>query len=174
MERTRILELQRIFTTRLDALAHVVSIGEAHFPGEEALLSARLAPDMFPFGAQVAFACNQPRGFSQWCAGQAIENLGVEVASLAQARDWIADTKLRVASIAAGDDQLQKTKRVGLGPERYCELVGMRYVNDYLIPNLYFHITAAYAIVRGAGAPIGKADYLQFLGPDVKQEGAGG
>jgi len=38
------------------------------------------------------------------------------------------------------------------------------------MPNFYFHITAAYAILRMLGAPIGKADYLTFLAPYVKQE----
>jgi hypothetical protein len=47
---------------------------------------------------------------------------------------------------------------------------GHQYVADYLLPNLYFHITAAYAILRLLGAPVGKADYLSFLGPLVKQE----
>ena len=74
-------ELQRIFLTRLDALSHILDVGEKHFPNASALLQERLAPDMFPFGTQIAFACNQPRGFSQWCAGNSVENFGLEVVS---------------------------------------------------------------------------------------------
>ena len=54
-------------------------------------------------GAQVAFACNQPRGFSQWCAGQSIENIDPAVPSLDAARAHIADTRERVLAIACDD-----------------------------------------------------------------------
>ena len=169
MPTTEIADLQRIFLTRLDTLSHLLDLGAKH--GDlEAALQARLAPDMLPLAAQVAFACNQPRGFSQWCAGQPVENLPHDIGNLAQAREVIADTKARVASIAAGDAKLDEDKRVGLGPGRYCVLPASQYVSDYLLPNLYFHITAAYAILRMRGVPVGKADYMAFLAPQVRSE----
>ena len=131
---------------------------------------ARLAPDMLPLGAQVAFACNQPRGFSQWCAGQPIDNLAREVDTVAQARAHIADTKARVAAIAADDRKLDEVKRIGLGPGRYCELPGRQYVSEYLIPNLYFHVTTTYSILRHFGVPVGKSDYMTVLAPHVRVE----
>ena len=48
---------------------------------------------------------------------------------------------------------------------------GHQYIGDYVVPILYFHVTTAYAILRMLGAPVGKADYLGFLGPLVKHEG---
>ena len=169
MPTTEIADLQRIFLTRLDTLSHLLDLGAKH--GDlEAALQARLAPDMLPLAAQVAFACNQPRGFSQWCAGQPVENLPHDIGNLAQAREVIADTKARVASITAGDAKLDEDKRVGLGPGRYCVLPARQYVSDYLLPNLYFHITAAYAILRMRGVPVGKADYMAFLAPQVRSE----
>ncbi len=167
-----VTEIGRIFITRLDTLAHIVDCGEKHFDDFTPVLEERLAPDMFPFGSQIAFACNQPRGFSQWCAGQAVENLPREVNSLEQARAHIRDTRARVQAIKAGDAKLEEIKRVGLGPGRYCELPGLRYVNDYLMPNLYFHVTTAYAILRKLGVPLGKADFLTSLAPHVRQEKA--
>ncbi|HVI58382.1 MAG TPA: DUF1993 domain-containing protein [Luteimonas sp.] len=167
---TEIAEIQRVFLTRLDTLSHILDLGEKHLPDLEATLQERLAPDMLPLGAQVALACNQPRGFSQWCAGQPIDNLGPQVDSVAQARSHIAGTKALVSAIAAGDDKLDETKRIGLGRGRYCELPGRQYVSDYLLPNLYFHIATAYAILRKLGVPLGKADFMTVLGPHVRQE----
>ena len=172
MQNRNIDEIKRLFDTRLDVLEHIVSIGEKHFGNADAFLDKRLAEDMLPFTAQIAFACNAPRGFSQWCAGEAIENLKPDsLTTIVDVRAAIAQTRALVAGIAADDAKLEETKRVGLGPGRYCELPGHRYVADYVVPNLYFHVTTAYAILRMLGAPVGKADYLGFLGPLVKHEG---
>ena len=168
---TTIAEIQRLFTSRLDTLEHILGIGETQFANPDDFLGKRLAEDMFPFAAQIVFACNQPRGFSQWCAGQPIDNLAPDsIATIAQAHATIAQTRSLVSAISAGDAKLDEVKRIGLGPGRYCELPGHRYVADYLVPNLYFHITAAYAILRMLGAPIGKSDYMRFLAPYVKHE----
>lgn len=170
MSNPRIQELQRVFTSRLDTLAHVLQVGAAHLGGRDPI-NERLAPDMLPLGAQVAFACNQPRGFSQWCAGQQIENIDPAVPSLEAAHAHIADTRARVAAIACDDAKLDEIKRIGLGPGRHCELPGHLYVSEYLLPNLYFHLTTSYAILRMLGVPLGKADYMRFLAGHVRQEG---
>jgi hypothetical protein len=170
MASTEIAELKRIFLTRLDVLDHILDVGEKHLPDFEAALQERLAPDMFPLASQVAFACNQPRGFSQWCAGQPIENLSLEVGSVAMARSHIRETKALVSAIAADDARLDDVKRIGLGPGRHCELPARQYVSEYLMPNLYFHITIAYAILRARGVPVGKLDFMTFLAPHVQVE----
>lgn len=168
---TTIAEAKRLFLSRLDVLSHVVGIGETQFANPDAFLGTRLVDDMFPFAAQVAFACNQPRGFAQWCAGQPIDNLGPDsITNIDQAHATIAQTRAMVEAIGADDSKLGETKRIGLGPGRYCELPGHQYFADYLVPNLYFHITTAYAILRVMGAPIGKADFMRFLAPHVKHE----
>lgn len=170
MPRNAIDELQRIFRTRLDTLGHVLDVGERHAGGGE-FLQRRLADDMLPLAAQVVFACNAPRGFAQWCAGEPVENLKPDsIGTLAQARDAIAQTQAMVAGIAVDDAKLDENKRVGLGPGRYCELTGHQYVADYVLPNLYFHVTAAYAILRNAGAPLGKSDYMTWLAPHVRSD----
>lgn len=165
-----IAELKRLFLTRLDVLDHILTLGQKHLPDIEAALQARLAPDMFPLGAQVAFACNQPRGFAQWCAGQPVENMKPDIATLAQAREVIAATKAMVESIDVDDAKLDETKRIGLGAGRYCELPGRQYASEYLVPNLYFHVTTAYALLRTQGVPVGKADFMTYLGPHVRQD----
>lgn len=163
-------DLKRILVSRLDVLGHIVDLGVEHLPDFNAALQERLAPDMFPLGAQIVLACNQPRGFAQWCAGQPVENLGLGVESLDQARSHISQTRALVAGITADDRKLDEIKRVGLGGGRYCELPGRHYVSDYIVPNLYFHITITYAILRKMGVPVGKADFLMFLAPHVRTQ----
>ena len=170
MSNPRIQRLQQLCVSRLDTLSHILQVGQAHF-GDRDLINERLAPDMLPLGAQVAFACNQPRGFSQWCAGLPIENIDpAAVASLEDAHAQIADTRGRVLAISASDARLDEIKRIGMGKGRYCELPGDQYVSEYLLPNLYFHITTAYAILRMLGAPVGKADYMRYLAAHIRQE----
>jgi hypothetical protein len=170
MARSEIAEIQRIFVSRLDTLDHILDVGAKHLPDFEAAMQARLAPDMFPLGSQVAFACNQPRGFAQWCAGQPVDNLSREVDGVAMARAHIRDTRALVSSIAVDDGKLDEVKRIGLGPGRYCELPARRYLSDYLMPNLYFHVTTTYAILRMLGVPVGKSDFMVYLAPEVRQE----
>ncbi|MBN8265090.1 MAG: DUF1993 domain-containing protein [Xanthomonadales bacterium] len=167
----QIRELQRVFVSRLDTLSHILDAGEAHLGAALDVGQARLAPDMLPLGTQVAFACNQPRGFSQWCAGEPVQNLDPAVPSLEIARAHIADTHARVLAIACDDGKLEETKRIGLGGALYCELPGHGYVSEYLLPNFYFHITTTYAILRMLGVPVGKADYMRFLLPHVRSDG---
>ena len=167
----QIRELQRVFVSRLDTLSHILDAGAAHGGAGLDLAQARLAPDMLPLGTQVAFACNQPRGFSQWCAGEPVQNLDPAVPSLEIARAHIADTRARVLAIACDDGKLEETKRIGLGGALYCELPGHGYVSEYLLPNFYFHITTTYAILRMLGVPVGKADYMRFLLPHVRSDG---
>src|SRR3546814_6781799 len=135
MASREITELQRIFQSRLDALDHILDVGGKHLD-LEAALHERLAPDMLPLGSQVALACNQPRGFSQWCGGKPVENLPWDVESVEQARAHIEQTRKLVAAIDAGADQLEQANRIGLGPGRYCELPGRQYVSEYAMPHL--------------------------------------
>lgn len=170
MKNREIAEIQRIFTTRLDALDHILTVAGKHLPDIDASLKERLAPDMFPLGTQIAFACNQPLGFAQWCSGTPIENLDPDVASISVARDHIARTRALLQTVNVDDSKLDAMKRTGLGPGLYCETPARLYVSDYLIPNFYFHVTTTYAILRKLGVPLGKADFMVFLMPHVRQE----
>src|SRR3546814_15700482 len=127
---------------------------------------------MLPLGSQVALACNQPRGFSQWCGGKPVENLPWDVESVEQARAHIEQTRKLVAAIDAGDDQLDQAKRIGLVPGRYCELPGRQYVSAYVIPNLHFHATTAYAALRKPAGPLGHTNSISSLAPSLQHTGA--
>lgn len=171
MERQKIKELQNIFNSRLDTLSHLLEVAESHFGDDvESLLKRRIAPDMFPFGTQIAFTCNQPHNFALWCLGRPANNLNPNVASLAEAQGHISSTQELLASINVTDAQLSEIKRIELGQGLYAELSGLLYVDDFLMPNFYFHMTTAYDILRMAGAPVGKRDFMMHLAPFVKHQ----
>jgi len=169
MKSTEVADIQRIFTTRLDTLGHILAVAKKHLPDIDASMKERLAPDMFPLGTQIAFACNQPMGFAQWCLGLSGKNLNPDVLSLDVARSHIENTSALLRTAHVDDARLDEIKHTGLGPGLYCETPARLYVSDYLIPNFYFHITTTYAILRKLGVPLGKADFMAFLMPHVKQ-----
>ena len=171
MERRRIVALQNIFNSRLDTLSHLLEVAESHFAGDvESLFQRRIAPDMLPFGTQIAFTCDQPHNFALWCLGKSQNHLNPDVASLMEAHQCVLSTKELLASINVTDDKFSEIKRLELGQELYAELSGLSYVDDFLIPNFYFHLTTAYDIMRMVGAPIGKRDFMMHLVPLLKRQ----
>ena len=161
--------IKTIFQSRLTTLEHLLKVAQTHFSGSESCLQECIIADMLPLGTQIAFTCNQPRNFSLWCDGQPIDNLDPEVSSLAKAYEHIANTKAMLVAITAEDNKLNETTRIDLGQELYLELSGNVYVNDFLMPNFYFHMVTAYDILRMLGVPIGKRDYMMHLVPLLKQ-----
>ena len=171
MESQKIKALQNIFSSRLDTLSHLLTVAETHFGDEvESILQRRIAPDMLPFGTQIVFTCNQPHNFALWCLGQSASNLPPDVASLVEARGHISSTKELVRNINVTDAMLLEIKRIELGQGLYIELSGLSYVDDFLMPNFYFHLTTAYDILRMEGLPIGKRDFMMHLAPLVKHQ----
>lgn len=170
MGNVEITELQRLFTTRLDSLEGILTRANAHLPDIDAALQERLAPDMLPLGTQIAFACNQPRGFAHWCAGRADDNLDPDVPSFAVALRHIAETRALLQTIVGDDARLDAIKPTRLGPGLFTETSARLFASDFWIPNFYFHITISYAILRSLGVPLGKADFMAFLMPHVRRD----
>ncbi|MBN1240986.1 MAG: DUF1993 domain-containing protein [Gammaproteobacteria bacterium] len=169
MSNSRIESIQCVFDTRLDTLAHLLRRAEETFAGSASFLQLRLAPDMAPFGTQIAFTCNQPRNFVLWSQKRPAANLDPAVETIQQAHAYIERTKEQLLSSSADDARLATTTRVDLGPDIYAEMSGEDYVHEFLLPNFYFHLVTAYDILRMAGVAIGKADYMLHLMPLVKR-----
>lgn len=169
MQSQSVQAITSLFQSRLATLEHLLNTAQTHFSGDEAFLENRIAPDMFPFATQVAFTCNQPRNFALWCAGKPADNLDPSVASLAQAHEHITTTQALLADIDTPEAKLSELARIDLGEGLYLELPGSAYVHEFLVPNFYFHLVTAYNIIRMAGVPIGKRDYMRHLVPLVKR-----
>jgi hypothetical protein len=168
-----IATIQAIFSSRLDTLSHLLAMAEKHFGDEvEGVLLRRLADDMLPFGTQIVFTCNQPRHFAQWCMGLPTENFNPQLGSWAEGKEIIAEVQCLLKAVVADDGLLTQVKRVSVGQGLYFELVGRAYVDDFLLPNFYFHLTTAYGILRMAGVPIGKRDFVTYLMPFLRKDDA--
>lgn len=156
-----------IFKTRLQSLSNWM--GKAETRGEgDALVSARLAPDMHPFPWQIVFTCNQPHEFLAWCTGGSYtqpdpapldwQALKVHVALTMEALD---------AALAAGITA-PADKHIDLMGSAHLDLSGQRYVDEWLLPNFYFHLVTSYALMRMNGVDVGKIDYMAHLHGDVR------
>jgi hypothetical protein len=166
----KIESLKELFLSRIGTLSHILEVSADHFDQEaDSILGYRIVEDMLPFGTQIVFTCNQPRNFSLWCEGQEMNNLPPEVDSLDAAKKIIEETKSSLLNVNVSDEKLHEIRRIDIAQGQYLELPGIEYVNDFLIPNLYFHLVTAYDIMRMRGAPLGKVNYMLHLLPKVKQ-----
>lgn len=170
------------FTQMLGALSGWLTKGEAQMPGEaEALLSARLAPDMFPLATQVRFACVQAR--EAVCRLQGVvfppiigelldegRNAGAVPGTLAEAQSRIAETIviLNELSPAALDVDPESSIAHELANGMIFDLTAQQYARDWALGQFYFHVMAAYAILRNAGVNLGKADYIPHMLPYLR------
>lgn len=161
--------IQSLFESRLTTLEHLIKSAQTYFSDRESFLQQCIVTDMLPLGTQIAFTCNQPRNFALWCDNKSASNLDPEVKSLTQAYEHIENTKKLLLGINVEDARLAEETHIDLGENLYLELSGHAYVNDFLIPNFYFHLVTAYDIIRMAGVPIGKKDYMMHLMPFVKK-----
>ncbi|EKE77815.1 DUF1993 family protein [Gallaecimonas xiamenensis] len=169
MSAVKMQSYRDLFLSRLDVLSAVLDMAAGHFKEEQDnILGYRLIEDMLPFGTQIAYTCNQPRNFALWCQGKGMDNLSPEVGTVAQARDIINETKGLLVKAELDDSKLQEIKRVDLADGQYLALSGPEYVEDFLLPNLYFHLVAAYSIMRMKGVPLSKVNYMQYLVPKLQ------
>ena len=140
----------------------------------DALLEERLAPDMHPLSAQVRIACDQVSVGLKRLAGGTFSNPDDNDPTIAAARDRIARNRAALAaqsdaSFVAPDAPLEVKLPNGI----VFALNAEQYVRDFVIPQIAFHVTAAYAILRMKGLPIGKRDYIPHMfqyvtkGPDA-------
>lgn len=171
------------FVQMLGALSAWLGKAEQHFEPERSaqLMQARLAPDMFPLFTQVCFACVQAQEAMARLQGRdfpeaiaALRGEGVD----AGAKPWtIADAQARIAeSIAvveaaadgladvADDQPIAHQLPMGM----IFDFTAAQYARDWAIPQFYFHVMTAYAILRAQGAPLGKIDYVGHLLPYLR------
>ena len=150
--------------TNLDAiLDKAVASAEARKFDPNVLLGCRLAPDMFTFTRQVQIACDFGKGPIARLAG--IENPKFEdtETTFPELKARIAKTIAFVKSVPesslAGAEDRDITIQAG---SQTLEFKGLPYLVAFALPNMYFHLSMAYAILRHNGVDVGKRD---FIGP---------
>lgn len=166
------------YVQMLGALSAWLGKAEAQLEGDEAagLMQARLAADMFPLFTQVCFVCVQAQEgvlrlrreeFPESVA--ALRSRGLEAPSgewtIAGARAIIAETIAIIEQGAADMADLPAETPIAhaLPMGMIFDFTAEQYVRDWALPQFYFHVMAAYAILRAQGVQLGKADYVAHL-----------
>jgi hypothetical protein len=150
----------------LNALSAILDKAEAFAAAKKidpaVLLNTRLAPDMFALMRQIQVATDLAKNGAARLAG-------VEPPRFEDKETTIAELKARLAKTVAFIKTLDKKAIDGagdreitfpLGPTNKGHMKGDDYLNHFVLPNVYFHLTAAYAILRHCGLEIGKQDFL--------------
>ena len=125
------------------------------------LVQARLFPDMLPFVAQIRIATDTAKGAAARLAGGDLPswpddetNFEEVHARIRKALDFMAGFKRDQFEGSEG-----KEIELKLGKE-HVKFSGREYILGFVLPNFYFHVTTAYAILRHNGVPLGKRDFL--------------
>ena len=125
------------------------------------LPNMRLAVDMLPLTKQVQIACDNAKGCAARLSGQDIPSWGDDEVTLLDLVARVDKTLAYLATFKAEQFAGCETKAISLkaGP-RELSFTGEQYQLHFATPNIYFHITTAYNILRHAGVEIGKRDFL--------------
>ena len=158
----------------LKALSAWLSKASDHGATGDVVLSARLAPDMFPLSTQVRFSCLQVFEGVAWLRGEDFPPIWHELleegrngaespGSLADAQARISEAIAFLKTLLADelDAGAEKAIELKLPDGRVFDMTGDEYVRDWAIPQFYFHVMTAYSILRREGVELGKADYVQ-------------
>ena len=154
-----------VFVRALGNLRHVLQTGEAFAADKgiapDVLLHTRLIPDMLPLLQQVQIAADTAARGSARLAGVEPRSFPDEETTFAQLYARIDGALEYIGGFTPAQIDGSETRAITL-PLRSGELQfdGQSYLLHYLLPNLFFHTTTAYDILRQAGAPLGKADFL--------------
>ena len=154
-----------VLVRALTNLSAVLKKGEEHAKtrniAEEVLLNTRITPDMFPLARQVQIATDMAKGAAYRLSGE-------QPPAMADDETTFEQLQQRIAKVI-GMLEAFKPEQIDGSEERAIVLkgrtgdrhfAGQPYLFDYVMPNVYFHCTTAYAILRGAGVVLGKSDFL--------------
>lgn len=152
------------FQKGLGNLIKILEKAEAHaeskkFPFEN-LLQARLFPDQFPLTRQIQIACDT----AKLCVARIS---GKEAPVHEDTETNLQELKVRIQSVLQYLETFQESDFKSIFEIKVSQprwegkyLTGFEYLTNHAIPNFYFHLTTAYAILRHNGVEIGKKDYL--------------
>jgi hypothetical protein len=155
-----------VFKQMLVALKTILAQASAHATAQsiepDALLQARLYPDMFALVKQVQIAADFARGVSARLAGVEVPAHDGQEKSFADLDTLLAQTVGFLDGLSPSQFEGAESREIVLRPGTPKEkrLVGQSYLANYGLPQFFFHVTTAYAILRHNGVAIGKRDYM--------------
>jgi len=149
----------------LSNLEHLLRKAEANVEERgidaEVILNARLAPDMWPLKKQVQTCAELAKNAPYRIAGTDAPSYEGQPETFAECYDLLAKAKADIANVSAADLDGKEGREFSLkmGP-REMNFTGISYLSGFSVPNIYFHMTTVYNILRHNGVPLGKFDFF--------------
>lgn len=157
-----------VFVRMLKNLLTWLEKAEAHAQAKKfdvnVLLTARLAPDMLPFSAQIQIAADAAKFGVARLAGVEAPKFDDKEASIVELKERVRKTVEFVQSVPAAKINGSEDKDISV-PRRDGSMVlkGEVFLKHFSLPNFFFHVTTTYALLRHNGVELGKVDYLGAL-----------
>ena len=155
-----------VFEVGLNALSGVLdkttSFASSKKVDESVLVGWRLAPDMLALARQVQIASDMAKNGAARLAGVEPPRFEDTETTIQQLKERIEKTLAFVKTVdtSAIDASADREITFPLGPTNKGQMGGADYLNHFVLPNFYFHLTTAYAILRHCGVELGKRDFL--------------
>ncbi len=155
-----------VFAKMLGNMLTWLDLAKAHAEtrkfSTDVYLTLRLAPDMLPFSKQIQIASDAAKGCMARLSGQEPPKFDDNEATLDELVDRVRKTRDYVLSVPAEAVDGSEGREIVI-PRRAGEPLkfdGTTYLRHFALPNFYFHATTTYALLRHAGVPLGKSDFL--------------
>jgi uncharacterized protein len=153
------------FVNILGNLSNILDKAQAHVDAKKldtaTLTNYRLFPDMLPMSAQVQIACDTAKGVVARLAGVEIPVYEDNEKTLAELKARVAKTVAFIQTVTPAQIDGSEDKDIVIKRrDKETHYKGMQFLLGHAIPNFYFHVTTAYAILRHNGIEIGKRDFL--------------
>jgi uncharacterized protein len=154
-----------VFTRMLGVLSKILEKGAAYAEARKidpsVLISDRLAPDTLPLSSQVQIASDMAMRGAARLAGVEFPNNPDTEATFPELQERIAKTLRFLDALSA--DQIDESEERSITikmRDGEMTFTGRDYLLNFVLPNLYFHVTTAYLILRHDGVELGKKDFL--------------
>lgn len=155
------------FTKMLENLNAILDKGAQYAEAKkfdvDVLLNSRLAPDQFHLIRQVQIACDTAKLGASRLTGKAAPSHEDKEKTLGEVKARIQDTIAYLKSFKPEDFKGAEERRITTPRWEGKSLSGQEYFIQHMLPNIYFHVTTAYSILRHNGVDVGKKDYIGEL-----------
>lgn len=152
------------FIKMLHNLENVLEKGAKHAETKkfemDVLLNSRLAPDQFPLTRQIQIACDTAKLAAFRLTEKPAPTYADTEKTYAEFKERIKGTIQYLESLSAEDFKGSEARQITNPRWDGQWLTGAEFVSHHALPNLYFHVTTAYSILRHNGVDVGKKDYL--------------
>jgi len=161
MYRASVPQLEQMLRNLLAIIDKALAHASARKIDPQVLLAMRLSPDMFPLVRQVQTATDFAKAIAFRLAGREPPKWDDTEKTFDELKARIDKALKILAAVRPDDFEGSELREITVSPGgRMLKFNGDDYLFSFALPNFYFHVTVAYAILRHAGVELGKSDYL--------------